>query len=143
MAESASRLSLPWTFQNLFSLIFKDEFDDEIMSEKKLQAEAKRIRTSLEEKNRTRRTQLKRSLESNAEDFQPTGHEPPISLLRSFVNAGPFLEPEGVPIPEPPRDVQEPRDVRRAPDPRYQVQSGLDIECLLYDPEHLPFGSQE
>lgn len=72
ITQGTLQLTLPWTFQDLVSLINKGEFDDEIMTERQLRADAKKTKMDFEEQQRQQRSMAKRQLE---EETSPTGQE--------------------------------------------------------------------
>ena len=66
VAEGTTQLTLPWTFQDMTHLISKGEYDDEIMLDKHMRADAKRFRHEHEELHRQHRSKNKRALEEEA-----------------------------------------------------------------------------
>ena len=127
IAQGTLQLTLPWTFQDLASLINKGEFDDEIMSERQLRADAKKTKMDFEEQQRQQRSMAKRQLEETS----PTGQEQASASTASR----PRMEtkPEDVPILEEDITLED-----EEMDSRHQVQPGLEAERLLSDPDHFP-----
>ena len=127
IAQGTLQLTLPWTFQDLASLINKGEFDDEIMTERQLRADAKKTKMDFEEQQRQQRSMAKRQLEETS----PTGQEQASASTASR----PRMEtkPEDVPILEEDITLED-----EEMDSRHQVQPGLEAERLLSDPDHFP-----
>ena len=127
IAQGTLQLTLPWTFQDLASLINKGEFDDEIMTERQLRADAKKTKMDFEEQQRQQRSMAKRQLE----EASPTGQEQASASTASR----PRMEtkPEDVPILEEDITLED-----EEMDSRHQVQPGLEAERLLSDPDHFP-----
>ena len=63
VAEGTSQLTAPWTFQDLSQFINKGEYDDEVMTERQLEADTRRVRTQWDEELRTERFGIKRQLQ--------------------------------------------------------------------------------
>ena len=123
--------SMPWTFADLTGTINKGEFDDEIMSEKELRAEAKRQRIMQEERQRAEQGQLKRSLEET--DLQPTGQAQSSAARPRLTQAA------EVPIETDEGDIADDEEM----DPRHRVQQDLNVDDFLHDQGVQPFGEPD
>ena len=130
VAQGTTQLTLPWTFQDLTGLVNKGEYDDEIMTQRQLQADGKRFREAMEENQRHARAlqRAKRALDPSDEDMtSPTGQA---SSSRARTD---FLPPE--------EDIEEGamEDDGQGPDPRHEVRADLDPTAVIQDPDHMPF----
>ena len=123
--------SMPWTFADLTGAINKGEFDDEIMSEKELRAEAKRQRIMQEERQRAEQGQLKRSLEET--DLQPTGQ------AQSSTARPRLTQATEVPIETDEGDIADDEEM----DSRHRVRQDLNVDDLLHDQGVQPFGEPD
>ena len=155
VAEGTTQLTLPWTFQDMTHLISKGEYDDEIMLDKHMRADAKRFRHEHEELHRQHRSKNKRALEEEAgttpsspstgQDLATSSTSRPRTSMETPTSSTTrpstsFLPPETETMETIEENATEPADPLQH---REQVQEDLDIDRLLDDPEHLPFGEPD
>eukprot|EP00435_Cladocopium_sp_Y103_P024092 s1073_g5.t2 len=131
IAQGTTQLTLPWTFQDLTPLINKGEYDDEIMTERQMRADAKKSKMDFEEQQRQQRSVIKRQLE---EDSSSTGQEKPSASSASRPRT--LEKAENVPIEEETEEDEVLEDEEM--DSRHRVQPGLDADRLMNDPGHFP-----
>ena len=140
VAEGTSQLTLPWTFQDLSQLINKGEYDDEVLTERQLEADARRVRAQWDEELRIERSGIKRQLQPDGLGL--TGQAASSQDASRQRMTSPTREQDAEIIDGEDTEIENAEDGEEQ-DPRHQVPAEWNADDVIHGRDHFPFGANE